>query len=77
MYIDAYVYTFMYEYVHGVCVGGLVRERARDWRETRVRILVRQFVGHQLPISVAEVLEADRSGRWDENKKCGFMMLQV
>jgi len=30
MYIDAYVYTFMYEYVHGVCVGGLVRERARD-----------------------------------------------
>ncbi len=30
MYIDAYVYTFMYEYAHGVCVGGFVRERARD-----------------------------------------------
>lgn len=29
MYIDAYVYTFMYEYVHGVCVGELVGERAR------------------------------------------------
>jgi hypothetical protein len=29
VYIDAYLYTFMYEYVRSVC-WGLVRERARD-----------------------------------------------
>ncbi len=30
MYIDAYVYTFMYEYVHGcVCWGACARARER------------------------------------------------
>lgn len=34
MYIDAYLYTFMYEYVHDACIGGLCAS-AREIEERR------------------------------------------